>query len=230
LVYETSLLILLLYRFRIYSNGKACYIIYSMRNLNFVTIKAISLLFLILALNSSFAQTTKQSDFNCIITNNKYTPDNILEFDLYLLGNDSAVPFELASIQLGILVNPSTYNGGNVNASIVDGSSELNETQRPASIAFSQGSNILKIAARINKSITGTAQIPTRGSIISNNYPGTRVCRIRLTNTKSFNKIPDYLSYNFSKYPYPTTITRYISGINTSVKCDSYNCIVKTTK
>jgi len=197
-----------------------------MRNLIYSTIKTISFLSFILVFNFSFAQNSpsKVNDFKCFITSDIETSKNILEFDLYLLDSDSSTPFELASIQLGLLVNPAIYNDGDISVSFIDGSSELIDAQKPSSMVFSQTSNIIKIAARINNPVPGTVPPSTRGTIISAKYPGTRVCRIRLTNTKSFNKIPAYISFNFTKFPYPTTITQYISGINTALLCNTSNC------
>jgi len=46
--------------------------------------------------------------------NDVQTSDYTYEFDLLLLDNTPATPFELATVQAGILVNASIYNGGTI--------------------------------------------------------------------------------------------------------------------
>jgi hypothetical protein len=190
-------------------------------------IRFISLTFLLHITLFSSAQNTPQkvSDFRCIIMNDIQKSIDCLEFDVYLLDNDSSAPFELASIQLGILVNPAIYNSGTVKATIVEGSSELIEAQQPSSITFAQESDIIKIAGRIIKPLDRTSSSSNRGSIISTTFPGTRICRIRILNTKPFTNFPANLTFNYTKVPYPTTITQYISGMNILAPCTSSNCL-----
>jgi hypothetical protein len=202
-----------------------------MRDPIYKTIRTILLPLLFFSFYYTIAQiaTSKVSDFNCIIINAVQPSVNVLEFDLYLLDKNPSEPFELASVQLGILVNPKIYAGGDVTASIIEGSSDLIIPQKPSSIVFTQISNSIKIAGKIIKPLASSDPHSVRGSLISTTYPGTRICRVRLTNTKAFDKYPADLTFNFTKTPYPTTITQYISGTNTPLICDKSNCFSKAT-
>jgi hypothetical protein len=189
--------------------------------------KFIFILFFLCNIYNVVAQTNTSSSFNLIISNEQITEGKILEFDLFLVNLDKSVPFELASVQAGILINPEIYNNGTIQASIIKGSSELLELQQPYSVLFSQSSNILKLAGRIIRPVSKENQSATRGSIISSVYPGTRICRIRLTNTNDFANFPANLNFCFDRNPYPTMVAKYISGINTLIPCNSSNCFSK---
>lgn len=169
------------------------------------------------------------STFNLVISNERISDGKILEFDLYLISMDKTEPFELASIQAGIKINPEIYNGGTIIASLVEGSSQLLELQQPVSVMFVQNSDILKLAGRIIRPVTKEPLPSSRGSIISTSDPGTRICRIRLTSTADFAKASLNLAFCFDRNPYPTSVSKYISGINTPLLCDSKNCFSKTT-
>lgn len=156
----------------------------------------------------------------------RYTVDNVtlvsssqLEFDLHLLNVSFPGPFELSTVQAGILVNPYVYNGGTLTASIVPGSSQLNPAQIPTVITFTQTSNVIKLAP---KSPPGWGN----GTILSNNPQSpTRICRIRLTNTNPFTAcITPNLAFSFVAYPYPTKLSYYIDGINTTYPVSPDNC------
>ena len=170
---------------------------------------------------------SSMSDFRLSIENVAMTTDNSLEFDLFLLDTEPATPFELALIQVGILVNPEIYNGGTIKASIVEGSSQLIEVQRPINILFVQEANIIKLPSKTLKPLLKDAPAGPRGTIISTKAPGTRICRIKLTNTAAFAKAPANLSFNLTKIPYPTSVSQYIAGVNTPLPCNTSNCIVK---
>ena len=133
---------------------------------------------------------------------------NQLEFDLYLLDTDPTEPFEMATVQAGILVNPAIYNGGTVTASIVPNSSQLNAVQKPTSVTFTQSQNVIKLASKAPPGIGN-------GTIISTTAPGTRICRLRLTNTVPFVQCSHAdLTFNFSTTPYPTKVSIYWAGLN----------------
>ena len=133
---------------------------------------------------------------------------NQLEFDLYLLDTDITEPFEMATVQAGILVNPAIYNGGTITASIVPNTSSLNPTQRPTSVTFTQSQNVIKLASKAPPGIGN-------GTIISTTAPGTRICRLRLTNTVPFVLCSQAnLTFNFTTTPYPTKVSIYWEGLN----------------
>jgi hypothetical protein len=165
--------------------------------------------------------------FNYYIINDARTADNIFEFDLYLINTNPSKSFELASVQSGIFVNPEFCKGGKIAASIVEGSSELIEPQKPVGIIFAQAVNMIKIAAKMIKLDENGKLVAAHGSIISASKPGTRVCRVRLTNTVPFANVPASLSFCFDKIPYPTIVAEYITGINTPLPCNAANCYSK---
>ena len=162
---------------------------------------------------------TAISDYNYTIANDAQVSDRILEFDLYLLDTDATQPFEMAAVQAGILVDPSIYNGGTITATINASTSQFTNTaQDPSSITFTQSANCIKLAARPNPGAGS-------GSILSTTAPGTRICRIRLTNTVAFTSgSKANLTFCFTISPYPTKISQYISGLSTVLTSDATNC------
>jgi len=151
------------------------------------------------------------------------TSDKIFEFDLLLLDNDATLPFELATVQAGVLFNSTIYNGGTVSASIVPGTSTLNTSQQPTSVQFTQSANILKLAS---KAPPGAGN----GTIISTNpLSPSHVCRIKMTNTVAWatSSSPDMV-FNFLTIPYPTKLSQYLNGINTACVVNSTNCIINS--
>jgi hypothetical protein len=142
-----------------------------------------------------------------------------LEFDLLLLDLDASQPFEVQTVQAGILVNPAIYNGGTVTASIIAGTSSLNSFQQPTSITFTQSTNCIKIASKSPPGCGG-------GSIISANPANpTRICRVRLTNTQNFAAVPANLTFCFTTAPYPAKLSYYPPGcVGTTVACAASNC------
>jgi hypothetical protein len=172
-------------------------------------------------------QESASSKFKLSIENVKLTSDKTVEFDLYLLNTEPAATFELALFQAGILVNPDIFNGGTIKASLIDGGSQLIDVQQPLNILFAQETNIIKLPSRTLKPLAKDAPAGPRGSIISSKGEGTRICRIMLTNTMAFSKGPVKLAFNLNKIPYPTSISHYVSGVNTPLNCNENNCIVK---
>ena len=192
-------------------------------------VNLVVMLFVLFIASNGYAQLkpAASSDFRLSVQNVAMTTDKTLEFDLFLLDTESATPFELALIQIGILVNPEIYNGGTVKATIVEGSSQLIEAQRPMYILFAQEANIIKLPSRTLKPLAKDAPAGPRGTIISVKEPGTRICKIKLENSVAFSKAPVNLSFNLTRTPYPTSVSQYISGVNTPLPCNAANCIVK---
>jgi hypothetical protein len=158
------------------------------------------------------------SDFNLTLANDVQTASNILEFDVYLLDTDPTQAFEMAAVQAGILVNPAIYNGGTITMSIVPGSSQLIASQQPTSVVWSQAQNAIKLTPK-------TPPGAGSGTIISTTAPGTRVCRLRITNSVDFTTGSQAnLTFNFTTSPYPTKVFQYISGANTELVCNTQNC------
>jgi hypothetical protein len=138
------------------------------------------------------------------IKNDVQTSDRTMEFDLYLLNTNPSIPIEISVAQAGILVNPEIKNGGNITASLVAGASEMVAAQVPSSITFASATNCIKIAA---KAIPGCGS----GTTISTTGLGTRLCRVRLTNTVPFGIAKANLTFNFTAVPYNTFIGMYRS-------------------
>ena len=163
------------------------------------------------------------SDFVYTLQNDVQVSDRILEFDLYLQDADASDPFELAIIQAGVTVNPSIYNGGSISLSIVPGSSQLVPSQQPTSVVWSQTQNCIKLTPR---SGPGAGN----GTIISVTAPGTRICRLRITNTVPFTaNSTANLTFSFTTVPYPTKVFQYIAGWNTQLTCNSLNTFSQLT-
>lgn len=162
------------------------------------------------------------SGFKYYIANETRNGNN-LEFDLFLLNTDASNPFELGNVQAGILINPSIINGGNIHATILQGTSALNASQAPAVISFVQRKNCIRLASKSSPGIGG-------GTIISTDVSNpTKVCRIRLTNSKSWANGDAGLRFNFTSKPYPTKISKYVyeTGMNTPLEVNAGNCFTQ---
>jgi len=150
-------------------------------------------------------QLKAQTEYSYIFTiRNEYQPtDKILEFDLYIQDANPTLQFELNMIQAGIVINDFIYNGGTVTPSLVAGStSELNSANRPAAtnIQWRLDQNTIKV----------TAKLPAAqgdGTILSQTSPGTKVCRLRITNTVPFTSNSHAnLTFSFTTIPFPTKV------------------------
>jgi hypothetical protein len=146
---------------------------------------------------------SKGQSYTYTIRNDVQTSDRTLEFDLYILNTNESVPIEIALAQAGILVNSAIINGGNITASFVEDASEMSPSQRPSSITFQN--NCIKIACK---------PIPSRenGTLAGTKGLGTRLCRIRLTNTVPFYEAKPDLTFNFASFPYNTFIGKFRSN------------------
>lgn len=172
---------------------------------------------------SPFVVTVTQAgatppEFLYTIANDVQTSATTFEFDLLLLDNDPTLPFEVATVQAGILMNPAVYNGGTVTASIVPSSSTMYASQQPTSVTFTQSANVVKLAA---KAPPGAGN----GTVLSTNPAApNRLCRIKLTNSVAWAQAQPNLTFCFTTVPYPTKISQYISGLNTAMSTNLSNC------
>ena len=147
----------------------------------------------------------------CELRNDVQVNASTYEFDVYLLRTGSV--FEFTSMQFGININPLVLNGGNLTVTLVGGTSELNPSQIPTAGKFSFNAALNCII------MTGMAP-PGAGSgtIISNTGNGTRVGRIRLTNTVNFASDTPDLTWSFSLATgYITKVNAYVAGIATDI-------------
>jgi len=133
------------------------------------------------------------------------------EFDIYLLRTGTTT-FEYASGQYGIVINPLIKNSGTVIASLVAGSLDpvlAASNQTPASVSFYDNLNVIRIAASIPPR-------PGNGAFISNIPPGTRICRVRLSNTVDFAQYQPNLAWTTTTI-YPTQVYAYVEETNTAI-------------
>jgi hypothetical protein len=168
------------------------------------------------------------TDIQLTIENDSQTSDREYEFDLYLKDTDTVQPFELSSLQIGILVNDSILNGGTLTAILLVGTSELVPVQQPTYILWAPGSpnGFLKLNPRPNPGCGS-------GTIISAGTPnplGTRVTRIRIINSVPWAQARPNLTFSFTS-PAPTNIFQNSGTPCTSnqVLTDPTNCHGGTT-
>jgi len=143
-----------------------------------------------------------------------------IEFDLFLYDPDPTQPFELCTVQAGILVNQQIYGLGSVSAEIIEGSSMLNSLQVPTSITFAPCESVIKLAA---KAPPGCGA----GTKISQNPNNrTRICRIRLVNTIPYTTCSQAnLGFCFTATPFPTKLSYYpLNCIHLSAPLNDNNC------
>ena len=149
------------------------------------------------------------------LRNDVQVSSTVYEFDIYLLRTGTTA-FEYASGNYGILINPLIKNGGTVTASMVAGSSDPvleAKNQDPNSVDFYDAFNVIRVSAG---SIVGAGN----GSLISNVSPGTRICRVRLSNTVAFGQFQPNLTWTTTLY-YPTQVYAYVGGTNTKITTPS---------
>ena len=162
---------------------------------------------------SSICLKAQVPAYLCELKNDSLLTSQIYEFDI-CLKNTGAVAFELGNYQAGITLNPLIINGGTISVAVEPGSSQLNVGQQPSEAVFSAAENCLKIAP---KSPPGFGQ----GSIISASGSGTKICRIRLTNTLPFGLAKPNLSFNFVVFPYNTVVSAYDRATHLNVNITS---------
>jgi len=163
---------------------------------------------------------SQKPTYTCTLTNDVLTSENVYEFDIYLLrtGTD---PFEFSGIEFGIFYNDQIKNGGTLTVSYVPGSTdEAIVTSGQQNKVFNTATpGLIKIAAKLAPGRHGT------GAIISGQAPGTRVGRLRLTNSVPFSPLKPDITLNFNNKPYATLIGAYVGVINTDIT-DPKNFII----
>ena len=148
------------------------------------------------------------------LRNDVQVSSTIYEFDIYLL-RTGTIPFEYAYGNYGILINPLIKNGGSITASMVSGSPDpilVSTNQDPNSVDFYDAYNVIRVSAG---SIVGAGN----GALISNISPGTRICRVRLSNTVAFGQYQPNLAWTTTLY-YPTQVYAYV-GTSTKITTPS---------
>jgi len=130
------------------------------------------------------------------IQNELQTSDKTLEFDVYLLNTNPSVSFEMNTMQLAITMNSSIINGGTITPSFVPGGSDLIAVQVPDNTRFDDTGTLpmIKISAK-------TPPGYGNGTFISTTAPGTRFCRLILTNSVAFASAAANLDFQLVKTP-----------------------------
>jgi hypothetical protein len=142
------------------------------------------------------------------LANGKQVSSKVFEIDIYM--QSTTTPFELATFSLGISFNNAIAGRGKLTPSWVSSSSQLtNQAELPTALNTATA-GIIKIAGKIPPGAGS-------GSIISNVSPGTKIGRLRLTNSQRF---ASGKSMNFtwlSTSPYSTTVNAYVGRVNTNI-------------
>ncbi len=116
-------------------------------------------------------------EFSCRIENEAFVSDQVYEFDVVLYAIDNTKGWEYALGVYYINIDPLFVNGGQIDASVIAGSSQLNAAQQVKAIRFKQPGNYLAIAAK-------TPPGHGNGTIIKEE--GLRVCRVKLSNSVAY--------------------------------------------
>lgn len=183
-----------------------------MKRTTTITVKVIGILIYSVFCFSAFGQTP---NFICEILNEHKEDSRNIVFDVYLRNTSpGGLPvYEYGMFQMGLLFNPKIINGGSLSATFVEGFSDLNPAQQflPAnlSIMTSMGHSI-----RVSVQWPGA---PGNGTIISSVQPGTRVCRIRLSNTVDFADVNLNLAWSFALATSRTGAWAFINGLLTDI-------------
>ena len=190
-----------------------------MKNRTGYWIKSVALLVMILLTNGVNAAV---EDFQLSVRNLQQTAPNRIEFDVFLLDTDTGQPFEMASCQLGFLINSLIYTGGTLSVSIDNTGSGLNALQQftaaPSVVSTLSGypnQTLIRLAA-------GAIVGPGSGTIISTSGFGTLLTHFIITsNTVDFvaNSQPNIVfNASTSVAPlYPTRVAEFISSISTQL-------------
>jgi hypothetical protein len=148
--------------------------------------------------------------YYCDIRNEAFVSSGIFEFDLYLTRTGST-PLQLAGINTGIILSSVFVNGGMITPSLVSGS-DLNTAQVPTNITYNATYRCVEIAPK--QPPRNYSNGTTSGTVISNTS-GTKVCRIRLTNSVNFGTDPVNYTWSMNLWPYHTVVAAFVqSGSN----------------
>lgn len=141
--------------------------------------------------------------FNFYLANATWDSHKVYEVDILIQSTDS-ISIELAALSMGFTIPNGSVNNGTITASIVPGSSELSNTsQIPTNFKATNitrtDSSVLRVIMIANKPFPA----PGYGSILSNVSPGTRIGRLRITNTV------DFSVYGSNSKDIPISYSRY---------------------
>ena len=170
-------------------------------------------------LSTSSILNAAVEDFQLSVRNMTQTASNRLEFDVYLLDTDPGQTFELASCQLGFLINSLIYTGGTLTVTINNTGSGLNVSQQftaspsvASSLSGYPDQTLIRLAA-------GLPVSSGQGTIISTTSPGTLLTHFIITSTVNFiaSSSPNltFTSSSATAPLYPTRVAEFISTVST---------------
>jgi hypothetical protein len=162
------------------------------------------------------ASYSQNPTFNLTFTNQKQVSNKIFEVDIYLLST-APTPFELATISLGLTYNNAVKGRGTLKATWVSSSSQLTNLAEQPTILNTATPGVIKIPGK-------TPPGAGNGSIISNISPGSKIGRLRLTNSTKFTSGQLWNLAWTAGAPYPIAIDAYVSKVNVSLTTNgTYN-------
>lgn len=193
-----------------------------MKNLNQLFIRVLLLTAWLVTLTITHTRALPPpSDFNVSVLNLTQPTDRTIEFDVYILDTDASQPFELASLQLGFLLNSTINSGGTLTAVIDNTGSGLLATQQfsaapsiVTTLTGYPGQTLLRLAGR-------TPPGAGNGTIISSTGNGTLLTHFTLTSTVAWATSTSanlvFTSSTATLPLYATRVSQYIAGVNTAL-------------
>lgn len=165
------------------------------------------------------------TDFNFTYGNDVQVDSKTLEFDLFLKDTDPATPFYCSIVQVGMYISKNCLNGGTPVISMVAGSSEMIPAMVPSSFqyaTYNSSQSIIKVAPLALPGCSGGAG----GTVLSISNPGTRYCRLRISNTVDFLVGSQAnLVFSLTTLPYKTSVYSYNSSCTSnSITTTTGNC------
>jgi hypothetical protein len=157
-------------------------------------VSTIQKMFLFIALFAFTGATAKNYSYQLYVANQVQVSPTVFQFDVFVLNTStpSGTQLEMAGVQFGIGFDASIANGGQLSASVIQGTSELNSFEAPNTVMISN--ELITVDGIANRYFNCAGRIPPgagHGTVISGmfsncNHPGTRVGTFRLTNTVPF--------------------------------------------
>lgn len=149
--------------------------------------------------------------------------NDVLEFDIYILHNNPPTFFEYAGGQFFIKINPLVSNGGTMTYSIIG--SDLPTPMQPRSPSIG---TVLNPPATVLRLATNVFPGAGHGiNLTGNTLPGTKIVRMRLANTASFNKV-ECFQLEWRNPPivaFATKIFAYIGLVNTEITTPEFHLL-----
>jgi|ERR1035437_6023322 hypothetical protein len=161
------------------------------------------LVFIGLYVPVSYSQIT----FTCKIANDTLYPGNVYEFDIYLLSTGTS-QFRLFGAQFDLTFNNAVLNGGTLTAVVID------QSWDPVLDASGQAPNNCGVYTGDLNMAPMIAGGNRFAAVISSVAPGTKVGRVKLTNSVGF--ASQNLNLAFQFIDYGTRISAYTSAVLTN--------------